>query len=46
VDLCDGKRTVAEIEREVYKLHRDLFASPAEVSAFVYEVMVPYGTSG
>jgi protein arginine N-methyltransferase 1 len=46
VNLCDGKRTVAEIEREVYKLHRDLFASPGEASAFVYEVMVPYGASG
>jgi protein arginine N-methyltransferase 1 len=46
VNLCDGKRTVAEIEREVYALHRDLFASPGEASAFVYEVMVPYGASG
>ena len=46
VNLCDGKRTIAEIEREVYELHRDLFASPGEASAFVHEVMVPYGTSG
>jgi type I protein arginine methyltransferase len=45
VNLCDGKRTVAEIEREVYELHRELFTSPSEASAFVYEVMVPYGTS-
>ena len=46
VNLCDGKRTIAEIEREVYELHRDLFASPGEASAFVHEVMIPYGTSG
>ncbi|HEV2170011.1 MAG TPA: 50S ribosomal protein L11 methyltransferase [Candidatus Binatus sp.] len=46
VNLCDGKRTLAQIEREVYELHRDLFASPKEASAFVYEVMVPYGTDG
>jgi hypothetical protein len=46
VDLCDGTRTVAEIEREVYRLHRDLFASPGDAAAFVYEVMVPYGTPG
>ncbi len=46
VNLCDGKRTVAEIERAVYAQHRDLFASPGEASAFVHEVMVPYGSSG
>jgi protein arginine N-methyltransferase 1 len=46
VNLCSGKRTIAEIELEVYELHRDLFASLAEASAFVHEVMVPYGTSG
>jgi ribosomal protein L11 methyltransferase PrmA/PRMT5 arginine-N-methyltransferase len=46
VNLCDGKRTIAEIEREVYEQHRDLFASLSEAAAFVYEVMVPYGTPG
>ena len=46
VNLCDGKRTIAEIEREVYELHHDLFASPSEASAFVYEVMIPYGAPG
>jgi len=45
VNLCDGKRSVAQIEREVYELHRSLFASPGEASAFVHEVIVPYGTS-
>jgi SAM-dependent methyltransferase len=45
VNLCDGKRSIAQIEREVYELHRGLFASPGEASAFVHEVMVPYGTS-
>jgi len=42
VDLCDGKRTLAEIERKIYELHRDLFTWPSEVCAFVHEVMVPY----
>ncbi len=42
VDLCDGRRNVAEIEREVYERHRNLFASPAEAAVFVVEVMVPY----
>ena len=42
VDLCDGRRTLAAIEKEVYKRHPNLFASPAEAAAFVAEVMVPY----
>jgi len=46
VNLCDGKRTIAEIEREVYALHHDLFASLSEASVFVHEVMVPYGAPG
>lgn len=46
VNLCDGHRTIAQIEHEIYELHRDLFASLGEASAFVHEVMVPYGTSG
>ncbi len=46
VNLCDGQRTIAEIEREVYERHHDLFASPSEASAFVHEVMVPYGAPG
>ena len=46
VNLCDGKRTIAEIEHEVYALHHDLFASLSEASVFVHEVMVPYGAPG
>ena len=42
VDLCDGRRTLAAIEKEIYKRHPNLFASPAEAAAFVAEVMVPY----
>jgi protein arginine N-methyltransferase 1 len=43
VNLCDGKRSVAQIENELYERHRELFTSRAEASAFVHEVMVPYG---
>jgi hypothetical protein len=43
VNLCDGKRSIAEIEHEVYRRHGELFTSQSEVSAFVHEVMVPYG---
>jgi hypothetical protein len=42
VDLCDGRRTLAAIEKEVYKRHPTLFPSLAEAAAFVAEVTVPY----
>lgn len=41
--LCDGRRTVAEIEAEVCRRHPELFASPAAAGAFVAEVVTRYG---
>jgi len=40
--LCDGKRTLAEIERELYLRHQDLFQSPGEAAAFAAEVVTGY----
>lgn len=42
LDLCDGARPLAEIEREVYDRHRALFASAGEAQAFVAEVVTRY----
>ena len=42
LDLCDGVRTLAEIEREVLRGHPDLFAEPAHAAAFVAEVVTRY----
>jgi methyltransferase family protein len=43
LDLCDGVRALADIEREVYERHRDLFASPDVAQTFVAEVVTRYG---
>ena len=43
INLIDGKRTVAEIEKELFRLHGDLFPSPAKASEYVTEVLLPYG---
>lgn len=40
--LCDGRRPLAEIEREVFERHHDLFSSPGEAGAFVAEVVTRY----
>ncbi|WP_447972601.1 50S ribosomal protein L11 methyltransferase [Nitrospira sp. Kam-Ns4a] len=40
--LCDGRRTLAEVEQEVYKRHPTLFRSAAEAAKFVAEVVAPY----
>jgi hypothetical protein len=40
--LCDGRRTLDEIEREVFARHGALFASPAEAALFVSEVVTRY----
>lgn len=40
--LCDGTRTLREVEDEVYALHRDLFGSRDEAAAFVAEVVSGY----
>jgi SAM-dependent methyltransferase len=42
LELCDGQRSVAEIERELYRRHPDLFRSPAEAAALVAEAIGSY----
>jgi type I protein arginine methyltransferase len=42
VNLIDGKRSVAEIEKELLKSHSDLFSSLSDASAYVAEVLAPY----
>jgi protein arginine N-methyltransferase 1 len=44
--LCDGRRSLREIEAEVYERHRDLFAGPDEAAEFVTEVVSRYSTDG
>ncbi|HEY7792050.1 MAG TPA: class I SAM-dependent methyltransferase [Vicinamibacterales bacterium] len=43
LELCDGGRTVAEIEAEVWRRHEPLFGSPDRAAAFVAEVITRYG---
>ena len=40
--LCDGKRPLAEIEREVFARHSPLFRSRDEAATFVAEVVTRY----
>ena len=42
LELCDGRRPLADIEREVYDRHPDLFQSVSEAGAFVAEVVTRY----
>jgi hypothetical protein len=42
LELCDGRRALAEIEREVQHRHAALFQSLAEAAAFVTEVVTRY----
>jgi hypothetical protein len=42
VNLIDGKRSVAKIEKELLKSHPDLFSSLSDASAYVAEVLGPY----
>ena len=42
VDLCDGARTIREIESEVMVRHPGLFGSPEEAATFVAEVVTRY----
>jgi protein arginine N-methyltransferase 1 len=37
--LCDGHRTVSEIQETVLREHPDLFPSPAEITRFVTAVL-------
>ena len=46
IDLFDGVRTVADIERELLGRHPKLFANAAAASQFVAEVVIPYGGAG
>ncbi|MGH9313419.1 MAG: methyltransferase domain-containing protein [Vicinamibacterales bacterium] len=42
LELCDGARPLADVERELFERHRDLFATPAEAAAFAAEVVTRY----
>ena len=42
LELCDGRRALGEIEREVHGRHPALFQSHAEAAAFVTEVVTRY----
>ncbi len=42
LDLCDGARPLAEIERAVFDRHRNLFPRPEDAAEFVAEVLVYY----
>ena len=44
--LCDGARSLAEIEHEVQRRHPELFATAADAQAFVAEVVTRYGVTG
>ncbi|HVA80165.1 MAG TPA: 50S ribosomal protein L11 methyltransferase [Candidatus Binataceae bacterium] len=46
IDLFDGRRTVAEIERELLQRHPGLFPAAADAAYFVAEVVIPYGGDG
>lgn len=45
VNLCDGRRKLAEIEQEVFQRHRELFPSFGQAQAFVAEVVVGYASN-
>jgi hypothetical protein len=42
LELCDGKRSLREIETEVYRRHQNLFRSHTEAATFVAEVTTRY----
>lgn len=42
VDLCDGERSLADIERQVRARHPGLFATDDEAATFVAEVVTRY----
>jgi hypothetical protein len=45
VDLCDGVRTVAEVEEETWRRHPALFRSRDAAAEFVAEVVTRYASS-
>lgn len=42
LDLCDGVRTLSDVESELLDRHREFFADRAEAAAFVAEVVTRY----
>lgn len=42
LQLCDGVRTLRDVESQVFERHRDLFSSPGAAAAFVAEVVSGY----
>ena len=42
VNLCDGVRTLSDIEDEVFRLHPNLFRTREEAAVFVAEVVTRY----
>ena len=42
VNLCDGQRSLAEIEHELYQRHPQLFPSLEKAAEFVAEVVTRY----
>jgi len=43
-NLCDGTRTLTEVEDEVFRLHPDLFKTREEAALFVAEVVTRYAS--
>jgi len=43
LELCDGTRAIADIEREMMTRHADLLPDPAAAAIFVAEVLAVYG---
>jgi hypothetical protein len=42
LELCDAQRTLADIEREVFRRHPDVVATPDAAAVFVAEVVTRY----
>jgi len=42
LELCDGRRSLDEIEREIFSRHAALFADQSEAATFVAEVVTGY----
>jgi len=42
LELCDGARPLAQVERALFERHRDLFETPAEAAVFAAEVVTRY----
>ena len=40
--MCDGRRTLEEIEQEIYERHAAIFRDRSDAALFVSEVVVGY----